>query len=803
MKSLYPLIPAALFLAPAFLFAVPSDNPVATHYAGDDGYPAWSDRIAWDNVIDMSAYTNGATEFERFENARDELHAQGGGVLYYPAGDYDFTDMPADGPEGRGLMLRSGVVLRGATPTGDRWARGDGGGEDGVLELPTRFHFGFTERAGTGVTPSGDTPRDWNFVGLIPSGYEGVADVHDIGVAWIHFAGAWIFWGFELDWDGTTTYADAGGWKSGVVHPDWADRVADGTYHWDFFAGSGFARRPVGDGAGPGRLVFGCVFEDSAPVNNAVMEARPNGNFGPDGYFTQKFGARIQVHGSEVFIANNVMPKSRRSFLYRQFVGRNPQQSNNANEWIHEEHTIVFDYNYVSGVDVNNELLNPFVPESRRTPDYSDNVYFLPGVVVQDNYVYNHGRKGFNIGGAYAVVRNNTNPRAVFGPVLPQEYGPASGQEYFMTMDGYVEVKRGGSGSISDTLSRAFDLVAGPLWVDGNTFAAARSFHANDGEGILCQDHGGTQLYSWAVTRNSGPEYMAGYNVRHYGSFWAWNQTTRWVGVVGGNTTHDVSVVGNTGADASTGSSTDPDGGLLECPSEALTPPLNVTAEIQGDAVWITYEDTTDHEIGYRIDRRIGTDGAWTAVAYRPRQSAAHPWNPPAWLDTLTPRGMDLYYRAVAINCADDDTGASAAVGPVRLPSLAGPPALPPGYEAWANALPAEARALTATPFGDGIPNLLRFALGAEAAAVSMAPHFLRVEERSGGMTLHFVRRTGFTEIHVETSSDLQNWESLPPGEDITFGTAPRDATSETVTVELDGWAAAEGRFFRLAVPLP
>lgn len=109
-------------LAAVTLSAQPTDNPAASHYGPDEGYPAWTSGIQWGNVIDMSAYTNGDNHFERFENARDELHAQGGGVLYYPAGEYyfDLPDMgfgPGIGPMSRGLMLKSGVVIRGETPT--------------------------------------------------------------------------------------------------------------------------------------------------------------------------------------------------------------------------------------------------------------------------------------------------------------------------------------------------------------------------------------------------------------------------------------------------------------------------------------------------------------------------------------------------------------------------------------------------------------------------------------------------------------------------------------------------------------
>ena len=188
---------SGLGLLPAVVFATnPTDNPVASFYGSDPGYPAWTDRIGWNNVIDMSVFGEaGLSDFEKFEAARDQLAAQGGGVLYYPGGTYDFSDAPMDGPDGRGLMLRSGVVIRGAAPTGD------GDATDGDLQLPTRFEFGFTSRTGTGATPTGETPRDWNLIGLQPdtSGGESLGEVENVGIVHVHLVGASVFWGFELD----------------------------------------------------------------------------------------------------------------------------------------------------------------------------------------------------------------------------------------------------------------------------------------------------------------------------------------------------------------------------------------------------------------------------------------------------------------------------------------------------------------------------------------------------------------------------------------------------------------------------
>ena len=50
----------------------------------------------WKHVINMATYAKGKTLFDKFEKARNEL-SEGGGVLYYPAGTYDFSTMPPGG----------------------------------------------------------------------------------------------------------------------------------------------------------------------------------------------------------------------------------------------------------------------------------------------------------------------------------------------------------------------------------------------------------------------------------------------------------------------------------------------------------------------------------------------------------------------------------------------------------------------------------------------------------------------------------------------------------------------------------
>ncbi len=86
--------------------APPRNDPVA-HYG-----LAWTGDFVWDRVLPVTA-VEGADWDARIRAGCARLAAEGGGVLYLPAGDYELSDH---------IRLPSGVVLRGAAPvaTGTR-----------------------------------------------------------------------------------------------------------------------------------------------------------------------------------------------------------------------------------------------------------------------------------------------------------------------------------------------------------------------------------------------------------------------------------------------------------------------------------------------------------------------------------------------------------------------------------------------------------------------------------------------------------------------------------------------------------
>jgi hypothetical protein len=495
----------------------------------------------------------------------------------------------------------------------------------------------------------------------MPEKGERVKDVDDVGVAWVHVTGGVIWFGPDIAWGDTWATADS--WKSPYTIRPWAFRKADGTHPWDPFAGGGKEYVGMGDG----RLVFGCVLDQSCVVNQSVTMGRPDyaEGFGTDGYYMFKFGARVVVYGSRVFVANNYLPISRgRNFKYEQTTRHTFPAGGHAAGYDPPRQSIVFfDYNKIMGIDVNKDLLG-FTKASGTSE--AGIGYFAPGVAVIDNYVYNNGHKGFNLSGNWVTIAGNHNERAV----LREGYDPERIGGWELTLDGHLETSPGGPGYISDNLSRAFDLGGRNIWVHRNTFNNLGSSPGNDGEGILCQAHGGTQVYSWAVTYNDhekgdgSSSYIGGWDVNMAGVLFGWNKTAGWVGSinVGKRDAADASFIGNQCADVKPMR-----GSQVGDPGGKLVPPRDVKAAVhEGDAVRVTWRDATDNEVGFRIDRRID-GGRWIAMAYRPPQIAGDENNRPEWIDFLAPSARPVDYRVVALSGKDNDDGASAPTQTVTL----------------------------------------------------------------------------------------------------------------------------------------
>lgn len=82
----------------------PTDNPVGNRYAVD---ASWSFNIKWNCVYNINDFPATSVD-ESFKLARDAASANGGGIVYFTAGTYNFSD---------NIFLKDGVVIRGENPS--------------------------------------------------------------------------------------------------------------------------------------------------------------------------------------------------------------------------------------------------------------------------------------------------------------------------------------------------------------------------------------------------------------------------------------------------------------------------------------------------------------------------------------------------------------------------------------------------------------------------------------------------------------------------------------------------------------
>jgi hypothetical protein len=126
---LLPLILISQVKAPEF----PANNPASKYNI------SWTEKLAWNNIV---AVNPGAPDLlSQFNALQDQLVMLGGGVIYFPPGNYHFTDH---------ILVKPNIIIRGADPSRtDKYnpavpeerlmpiidAR------DRRYELATKFHF--------------------------------------------------------------------------------------------------------------------------------------------------------------------------------------------------------------------------------------------------------------------------------------------------------------------------------------------------------------------------------------------------------------------------------------------------------------------------------------------------------------------------------------------------------------------------------------------------------------------------------------------------------------------------------------
>lgn len=699
------LVLAVLLIRSSCWAQIPTNNPISEFYNGAEGYPAWIDEINWANAYNMATYdysgcsTCANNDFEKFKYVRDIAYNAGGGVLYYPAGTYIF-DIP-DSPNGEGLMLKKGVVIRGEKPAahGKAVTKYDintmSVTDHGLNSLPTKFKFTTTNLNGK---LQGQIAKMWNAVGIKKGSNEsGLHKVSHIGICYVEIEYGYIYFGFEASrW--ANTWGEAALQWTNSIEPWRSGRNPDGTHPMDHFAGN--KTWDSGDSMmlGEKRLVFGNHIKHGGVPNYVLAHGLPIDSFYCEDS-PYHFGAKISVYGSYVFVANNVISKPTISFPFV-LTCRNGNLPNRP------VHTITVPYDFGKGlsIDINKNYVAGFINRSQVD---NPNSQYAPNVILRDNWIYNHSNKSVDIGGSWMVVKNNIARREYYttndvynSGVTPPIWGT-------FTSNGRCRTNV----SADDYLARAFTVSPRNAWADSNMIAGLGTVFDNSGEAIMVQDHlNGSECFSFAITNNRVANrsnipgktgWMGVWNSHAIGLFLGYNFVASGIMFEDKNNYGaDVSIVKHTNPE--TGEVIGPFGDNIrvnvrdqrnfDCPNEPTPGIPTVAVADSADYVHISWTNVAN-EAGYRVQRRRVGDASWTTLAYRPRQETGgnvtfgfgpridgfiginegyppapfngQTWdgmvrnmNPPVWRDYTKMAGL-FEYRVVAIGCEDNNVSSS------------------------------------------------------------------------------------------------------------------------------------------------
>jgi hypothetical protein len=563
-------------------FAQPTDNPVLTAFPASDafyikgkqfGNYAWTDDINWSTVYDVTTdltlapftglsnvtkddlppnhpnadhddITGDASDDLATVNAAiSQLSALGGGVLYFPAGIYVFSD---------NIVLKDGVVLRGADPTGVTDARTTG------YNPPTDFFFprlpGIVDDAdvpqfGKRMDPSGvaassviggaytnpaDVPSkmlitkkveiDQTYpAGLTATNY-GIVNV-DLFRAGVQFLQEFQSNGTIDRFSVTFGSGDKNRMEGGnvVVYGNRLNNVVD--LEWliaqdaDFNSWQLWMNR-----VGPHIDVM--VKENSIVANNRINDMEyefrngsPLSNTQPY-LLVDSFGMAVTGDDNSGVTGDPDTDYTNPANVYLDRSG-NIISGNNPNVGVNNSNNkyVLFRHSQGLGIAVNRSSRVGYGSSGPHTPAGEPSLQ-RQGNVVRQNWLYITNRVGYQLSGFGLEVRDNVRVDINGDAVV---LGP-TGDRYQTNNSATYE-------------NRGFDVTGDNIFVNNNEYTVYNRTIANagfptvDGEGILIQQNDGQlSVNNWTVANNTGNRYIGLFKLRSMRNVSISNNT-----VTGGN----------------------------------------------------------------------------------------------------------------------------------------------------------------------------------------------------------------------------------------------------------------------------
>lgn len=332
-------------LAPAAQAQAPTDNPYRTFYG--NVLTHWTDSLPWNRVFDITNYS-GQTMVMRYTAARDAAVAAGGGVVYFPAGTYNFED---------NIFFAPNVIIRGETPVQPVAKQAD-------FAPPTRFVFPEYIPTFTG----NGTPNSTAFKRIAVN----QAGVSNTGIVYVDVNHARI----SISGQGTRT----------VMTPK-------GSTNWST------------DNNRNG-LIFGVRQNNAASPSSAVPDTGQLGwqrhvevsSTNISMYIRNPVLANCRLNDFE---NNTVHPVANASYFQPGYKAYRRVGSNRVYSPVDSAVMAPFDYTNHTAISVNRKAAVTFA-EPEDEPDL-----FRPGVEIRDNWIYHTMWKGVTIAGLGLIADGN------------------------------------------------------------------------------------------------------------------------------------------------------------------------------------------------------------------------------------------------------------------------------------------------------------------------------------------------------------------------------------------------------------
>ncbi len=458
--------------------AQPTDNPILAAYPTVPGEDySWTDEVKWSdvfNVADYGAVADGnhvgdgvgvTDNLPAFDAAIYDAWANGGGVVYVPAGTYYFSDH---------LLLRPGVVLRGDTPAVTD-AQNPFFKPLSRLEFPKYFFRG-------DEVPPVTTPWDtaFKFIGTHDSN-----EASNQGLVWldINRAGIAIASGGTearnkiIFGTRTNNVAEPQPWTVPQLTLDTPDGTVPFQHEWQ---------------------IHSMRFTDNISVfageNVLVANNRCN-----DKHYNRDMSGTGAYLGDPAYVP----PAGEETDDFRMpgYVVQDKKKvigsDNDKYELVAYDGTqAIFSYTNHYGITVRGSS------GTLGAAPYQAPSLFRPGVTIRDNWVYTTMRVGYHTSGYGLVIKDNIKKD------LP-------GKSWWLHPNGNETV-----GNSNTLENRGIDFAGSDILIEGNDLQVQRHllrtgpYMSVDGEGILLQECcGGTTMENVVIRDNSANAYIGLYKI--------------------------------------------------------------------------------------------------------------------------------------------------------------------------------------------------------------------------------------------------------------------------------------------------